>query len=93
MSELYLIVYGRNNNLASNALRTLGVTSTRKQINGKKVSGYIIDNRLRFETFLDSETGNTTNLSNLAESQIDVLTSPDSTTAEGYHIRFEELPF
>lgn len=93
MSELYLVVYGRNNNLASNALRTLGVTSTRKQINGKKVSGYIIDNRLRFETFLDSETENTTNLSNLAESQINVLTSPNSTTTEGYHIRFEELPF
>ena len=93
MSELYMIVYGRNNNLASNALRTIGVTSTRKQINGKKVSGYIIGNRQRFDTFLDTETGNTDGLSNLAENQTNILTSPDSTTSKGYHIRFEELPF
>lgn len=88
-----MIVYGRNNNLASNALRTIGVTSTRKQINGKKVSGYIIGNRQRFDTFLDTETGNTDGLSNLAENQTNILTSPDSTTSKGYHIRFEELPF
>ncbi|HFI0694977.1 TPA: phage resistance protein [Streptococcus suis] len=93
MSELYLIVYGRNNNLASNALRTIGVTSIRKQISGKKVSGYIIGNRQRFDTFLDTETGNSDELSNLAESQIDILTSPDTSTSQSYQIRFEELPF
>ncbi|HFI0163653.1 phage resistance protein [Streptococcus suis] len=94
MSNLYLQIYGRNNNLASNALRTIGVTSTRKQISGKKVSGYIIGNRQRFDTFIKSEDDEIVDTSNLNDAQLsNISTNSNDTGSSVYHFHEEPLPF
>ncbi|HEM5232623.1 TPA: hypothetical protein U1335_002213, partial [Streptococcus suis] len=94
MSELYAQVYGRNNNLASNALRTIGVTSTRKQINGKKVSGYIIGNKQRFDTFIKLEDDEIVDTSNLNDAQLsNISTNSNDTGSSVYHFHEEPLPF
>ena len=52
---LYDKIYGRNTTKAGNALRTIGVKRDRKRVNGERLSGYVIENQKRFDTFVIKE--------------------------------------
>lgn len=58
--ELYNSTYGKNNNQASQKMRTIGVKSYRKQTTGgRKIPGYKVDNIKRFNKFSGGEKENT----------------------------------
>lgn len=55
INELYKETYGKNNNEAGKALTTIGVERKRKKLDGKLVSGYVVGNQKRFDTFVTKE--------------------------------------
>jgi hypothetical protein len=50
--DLALQVYGKNGNALSKAVSEIGVKSKSKKVNGKTVRGYIIENRNRFDKYI-----------------------------------------
>ena len=62
--ELYNQVYGKNNKKAKDSIEAIGVLTTRKRVNGNRVTGYIIGNKQRFDSFIfeDDETSDIVNL-------------------------------
>lgn len=55
LKELYSDTYGKNHTRAGKALTTIGVKRDRKKVDGNLVSGYVIENQKRFNTFLIEE--------------------------------------
>ena len=55
IDELYNKTYGKNAIEAGKALTTIGVERKRKKLDGELVSGYIIGNQKRFDTFVIKE--------------------------------------
>ena len=51
--ELSNQTYGKNKNALGKAISEIGVKSNSKKINGKTVRGYIIENKERFNKFID----------------------------------------
>jgi CubicO group peptidase (beta-lactamase class C family) len=50
--DLALQVYGKNGNALSKAVSEIGVKSKSKKVNGKTVRGYIIENKNRFDKYI-----------------------------------------
>lgn len=62
--ELYNQVYGKNDKKAKDSVEVIGAKLTKRRVNGKPVSGYIIGNKQRFDSFIfeDDETSDIVNL-------------------------------
>ena len=55
INELYKESYGKNAIEAGKALTTIGVERKRKKLDGELVSGYVVGNQKRFDTFVIKE--------------------------------------
>lgn len=55
INELYKESYGKNAIEAGKALTTIGVERKRKKLDGELVSGYVVGNKKRFDTFVTKE--------------------------------------
>lgn len=55
INELYKESYGKNAIEAGKALTTIGVERKRKKLDGELVSGYVVGNQKRFDTFVTKE--------------------------------------